>query len=208
MVEEPFHIKASISQAMELQRHSMRDEINRFSEVRLKSEPVDRLAEEIATKYTISVPVFDETSIQPTRREVNIDFSHDPTRLAYHLGRKGVERGTEISISVPFQGDAEVFRLHASSHTMEYPRGSIEPSAIVFRRRGANLDPAQVRREFDEWLATIKRHLAGMTEELGGFNHSLTTDALSTLNGRANKFQRDDELLTGLGFSAPPHSRP
>jgi hypothetical protein len=205
--EEPFHIRASISQAMDLQRQRMREEINRFPEARLKSEPVEQLAEEIVKKFDINVPILDEASIQPARREVDIDFSRDPTRRAYYSGRGGVEKGTEISISVPFQGDAEVFRLHASSHTMEYPRGSIGPSMIVFRRQGANLDAARVRQEFDEWLAAIKRHLAGMTQELGGFNISLVAEALSVLKVRAAKFQRDDELLSGLGFGPPRQTR-
>jgi hypothetical protein len=47
-----------------------------------------------------------------------------------------------------------------------------------------------------------------MTQELGGFNNSLVAEALSALNGRVAKVQRDDELLSGLGFGAPPKTRP
>jgi hypothetical protein len=205
--EEPLHAKGNISQAMQLQRQRMRAEINRLPETRLKSESVEQLAEQMAKKFSINMPVLDETSIQPAQREVDIDFSQDRSRRAYYSGRGGIEKGTEISITVPFQGDPEVFRLHASSHTMEYPRGSIEPSAIVFRRQGANLDSAQVRQEFDDWLAAIKRHLAGMTQELGEVNNSLVAEALSTLNDRAAKLQRDDDLLSGLGFGTPPQGR-
>jgi hypothetical protein len=206
--EDAFHSRAGISQAMELQRQHMREEINRLPEARLESEAVERLAEEMAEKFSINMPVLDEASIQPARREIDIDFSRDPTRRAYYSERGGVVKGTEISISVPFQGDAEVFRLHASSHTMEYPRGRIESAVIVFRRQGGDLDAAQVRREFDEWLAAIKRHLAGMTQELGDFNNHLVAEAVSALNGRAAKLQRDDELLSGLGFASQSQTRP
>jgi len=90
---------------------------------------------------------------------------------------------------------------------MEYPRGRIGPSEGVFRKQGTNLDGAQVRREFDDWLAAIKRHLAGMTQELGGFNNALIGEALTALNARAAKFRRDDELLSGLGFGTLPEGR-
>lgn len=201
--EERFHSRGNISQAMQLQRQRMRDAINRLPEKRLKSEPMQQLAEEIAKQFEIVIPILDESSIQPSQREVDIDFSNDPFSRAYYTRRGGIQKGTEISISIPFQGDSEVFRLHASNHTMDYPLGSIRQSVIVFRRQGVNLAAAQVRQGFDEWLAAIKRHLAGMAQELGGFNDSLIAEALSALNARAQKLQRDDELLSGLGFGNP-----
>jgi hypothetical protein len=205
--EENFHHKANMAQVMQHQRQQMRDAINRLAEAKLKTVPVEQLAEEIAAAFSINMPVLDETAIRPATREVDIDFSGDPSSRAYYTGRGGIQKGTEISISVPFQGDAEVFRLHASSHTMEYPRGRIERSEIVFRKRGVNLDGSQVRREFDDWLAAIKRHLAGMTQELGGFNDGLIGEALSALNARTAKLQRDGDVLAGLGFGTPTPGR-
>jgi hypothetical protein len=201
--EEPLHMRGNISQVVQAQRQHMRDEINRLPEDRLKSEPAEQLAEEMAEKFSINIPVLDETSIRPTSREVDIDFARDPMSRPYYTGRGGIQKGTEINITVPFEGDAEVFRCHASSHPMEYPRGTVGQSEIVFRKAGVNLDATQVRREFDEWLAAIKRHLAGMTQELGGFNEALIGEALTTLNARLVKFQCDDELLANLGFGSP-----
>ncbi|MGH7093041.1 MAG: hypothetical protein ACREFB_05850 [Stellaceae bacterium] len=204
--EEAFHVKGTIAQVMQYQRQQMRDEINRIPETKLKSASVDQLAEEMAEKFSINIPVLDESAVRPASREVDIDFSGDPYSRAYHTGRGGVQKGTEIGISVPYQGDAEVFRFHASSHTMDYPRGRIEGSEIVFRRRGANLDAGQVRRDFDGWLAAIKQHLTQMTQELGDFNNTLIGEASNALNARMTKFQRDDQLLAGLGFGTTTRS--
>jgi len=200
--EEAFHSKGSISQAMQMQRQAMQVAINHLQETYLKSMPLDKAAEDMAGKYAICIPVLDEGAIQPERREVDIDPSRNRTHLPYHSGRGAVVKGTEISISVPFQGDAEVFRLHASSYTIESPQGRIAGSAIVFRAQGTNLDPAQVRRQFDDWLAAIKRHLAGMSQELGAFNEILRGQAMTMLTARLDKLKRDDDLLTGLGFGS------
>lgn len=201
--EEPFHSRGGIAQAMELQRRKMCEEINRLPESQLKSVEVNQLAEDIATKFDITIPLLDESSVKPSTREVEINSYNDPWSRSNYTGRGGIQTGTEISIFVSFTGDAEVFRLHASTHMMDYPRGTIEGSAIVFRRRGTNLDAAQVRRDFDEWLASIKRHLGGMAQELGDFNDKLVGEALTAFNTRAQKLQRDDELLSGLGFGSP-----
>jgi hypothetical protein len=86
---------------------------------------------------------------------------------------------------------------------MDYPRGRIMEKTIQFRKQGTNLDPAQIRREFDEWLASIKKHIAGMTQEVGGFSDTLRNEATALLNARLAKLSHDDELLSGLGFGAP-----
>ncbi len=203
--EEPLHLRASISQAMEHQRRAMRDEINGLREDQVTAQP-ESLSALIASRFSINIPVLDDAAIHPNRRDVDIDVSHDPTRLAFHLGRPAVAKGTEITISVPFQGDAEIFRLHASSHTMEYPRGRIGEGAVTFTRRAPNFSAAEVRREFDRWLAAIKGHLDGMRKELGNFNESLKAEARATIQARIDKFKRDDDLLGGLGFGIPKRS--
>ena len=181
---------------MRLQRQEMQEEIRRLPEARLKAEPLEAIARAVAAAYAIEMPALDEAAIHPERREIEIDFTT-------MFGERARKMGTEIIITVPFHGDGSVFRLHASSHSMEYPRGRVTDNAIVFRKQGVDLDAAQTRREFDQWLAAIKRHLDGMTRELGTFKDALRGEALATLNVRAGKLKRDDDLVAGLGFRPP-----
>jgi hypothetical protein len=197
--EEAFHSRGNISQAIELQRRAMQSEINGLAEANLKRQRPEQVVQALADKFSIIIPALDEGNIRPEKQGVDVE-------LPNYFGERTrqVQKGTEISIAVPFRGDAEVFKLHASSHTIDYPRGTIEGSTIVFRRHGTNLDPAQVRRDFDQWLSAIKKHLAEMTQELGDFNNTLKTAAEAGIAARAAKLQRDDELLSGLGFNTPP----
>lgn len=200
--EEPFHYKASISQVIEHRRRSMLAEIAKANEAQIKPD-TEGVAAKMAEAYSINMPALDEQGIKPEIQDIDIDISRDPSRLPFHMGRHPVVKGTQISITVPFQGDRDVFRLHASSHTMDYPRGLIGGSKITFVREGVNLDAAKVRQEFDSWLATIKRHLASMQAELGNFNERLQAEAKTAVQHRLEKFNRDNELLNGLGFGAP-----
>jgi len=95
--DEPLHIRASLSQVMQARRQRMRDEINHLPEARLKSEPVERLAEEMAEKFSINIPVLDEASIRPASREVDIDFFRDPTRRCLLHGTRGHRKGNRRS---------------------------------------------------------------------------------------------------------------
>jgi len=198
----------SIRVAMESQKHALLNEISRLSVAELKAAPSEEIAGKLAHKFSIELPILDETGIHAEQRD--IDVAHDPSGLAFQLrqagmdlGQSRVTKGTEITISVPFQGDAQIFRCHASSHTMEYPFGRIGQCAIIFCRQGNNLNAASVRREFDEWLGTIKRHLVGISQELGNFNQALLTAANNALWARLEKLKRDEGLMSGLGFGSP-----
>jgi hypothetical protein len=196
--EEPFHSKASIYQAMEVQRRGLHNEINGIPEQRLRSTAIEALTASLAEKYSMNIPILDEESATPSKREIDIDMSRNPSRQ--FLGGPSTVKGTEITIVVPYSGDKEIFRHHASSHAVEYPTGHIGEATISFVRRGANLDPARVRLEFDAWVARIKEHLEGMRKELGNFNESITAEIRSKLETRLSKVNKDDELLDGLGF--------
>lgn len=196
--QEAFHSKASMRQLMELQRQAMHDAVRALPEQQLKPAATDKLIESLADKYSINIPVLDEENPSPARREVDIDMARDPRRS--FMGGPGIVKGTEITISVAFTGDAEIFRWHASSHTMSYPRGHIGKTSITFSTRGQNLDASQVRAEFDRWLVVIKQHLQGMKTELGNFNEAIKAEITTAINARLEKIKRDDDLLSGLGF--------
>lgn len=196
--EMRFHSEASLYQVVEHQRRKLREEIARLTERELKASPLDGLVGALAFKYSINVPILDETNPSPARREVDLDASRDPRRE--FLGGPVMLKGTEIAISVPYSGDREMFRFHPSNHVVNYPIGVLGDKAIIFTRQGANLDAALVRREFDAWLAIIKEHLDGMRKELGNFNDAIKSEIANAINARLGKIKRDDDLLGGLGF--------
>ncbi len=199
--EEPLHSKGSIYQATDLQRRAMQQEIAGLSGPQLKTAPIDQLAASLAEKYSINIPILDEANAAPAQHEVDINVSRDPMRR--FGGGSGIMKGTEITITVPYTGDAKAFRMHASSHTVDYPLGRIGKVSIMFSRRGVDLDAGRVRQEFDAWIATIKKHLEGMRHELGNFNEALKAEATTAVNTRIEKLRRDDDLLGGLGFGGP-----
>lgn len=196
--EEQFHSKKSMREAMVLHRRAFSDEVQALSEQRLKAPGKDKLIENLAHKYSINIPVLDAENPSPARREVDIEMRRD-ARYPF-TGGPSVVKGTEIMISVPYAGDEEVFRWHASAHVMSYPRGHIGKTSITFSARGQNLDASQVRAEFDRWLAVINQHLQGMKIELGNFNEAIKAEIATAINAHLEKIKRDDELLSGLGF--------
>ena len=196
--EEHLHRNASVGQMMELHRRTMQEEVRSLSEHQIKTTPTDKLVASLTDKFSINIPDLDDSNPSVYKREIDIDMSR---RHQYDfVGGPAVVKGTEVTISVPYTGDMGAFRMHAGSHTMDYPLARLSDNAVTFSRRGANLDPAQLRGQFDAWLATIKQHLAGMRAELGNFNAALGTEIASAINARFEKIQRDDDLLGGLGF--------
>jgi hypothetical protein len=197
--ETNLHSEVAIRQVIEQRTRDLDNAINGISERELKGEPRGRMAATLAQRFAINVPVLDENGATPASAEVDVDISNDPTRLFMGGGPRYV-KGTEITITVPFSGDADVFSMHASNHTMDYPRATISSATIAFVRQGVSLDPAAVRREFDRWLATIKHHLEQMRVEVASFNERLRHESETKIQARIDKLRRDDDLVGGLGF--------
>ena len=202
---EPLHAKCSIRDAMMHQSLGLLNEIKNLPEQKMKASPRDQLIEELAEKYSINIPVVNDLAPSAATHEVDIDVSRDPRR-SFMGGGPATAKGTEITISVSYTGDKEVFRMHAGSHTMDYPLARLGDATIMFSWRGSNLDSVQVRKEFDSKIVAINQHLQGMRAELGNFNDTLKTEAASAITARFDKLKRDDDLLGGLGFGGPKGS--
>lgn len=149
----------------------------------------------------IEVPVLDEESItQATPREIEIDISQDPFRPIFDRSRPMMRPGTEVKISVPFQGDAALFAVRPMTFTTSVPMGDVVGSAVVFTRAGIDLKSEETLREFNGWLAEIKQYLGWHREALVGFNDRLLGLARTEIAQRKAKLDRDKDLGGGLGF--------
>jgi hypothetical protein len=196
--EDHLHCNVSVGDMVRHHREILRKEVSGLSIQRLKNTPTDKIISSLSDQLSINIPVLDISNPVPATREFDINRSghHDYE----FVGGPRMVKGTEITITVPYTGDTEAFRMHASSHTMDYPMGRVDEKTITFSKRGQQLDGQQVRREFDAWIGTINTHLDGMRKELGDFNTKIEKEVTDAINVRLEKIKQDESLLDGLGF--------
>jgi hypothetical protein len=195
----PLFQKHDWSAIQDAQHHGMRQEIADLSADQVLSVSVDDLCDHFCAKYSIEVPVLLEDKIIADQHEVEIDVSGDPGR---HWSTAGPHylRGVEISVTVPFTGDKDVFFISPNVWMSMPPHADVEQSSIIIRRSGVDLTADQVRSEVNAEIAQISGHLRNLALLVEPYNNTLRDMARQMIEARRNKLLKDQNLVAALGF--------
>jgi hypothetical protein len=107
------------------QKKQLADEVAKIDGNRLLNTSLDDLCDYFEDKYRVNVPTLNETEIVADQKETQIDVSRDRLRVIRDRSRPFYIPGTEIEITVPFEGDAEAFNIQPTSFTSSPPIGSM-----------------------------------------------------------------------------------
>lgn len=193
-------IQADWHSVVESQRTRMREEVEAIDADRLLNTSVDDLAKYFEQKYRIDVPTLNTSAIVVDQHETKVDVRHDPMRFVFDRSRPAYVEGTEIEVEIPFEGDAEVFRISPSTHDLNPPAAAVEPDRLVFRLSGASLEGAAVKNRIDEALRSIEKYLTNLRSDASQFNDGLLSAARSGIEGRRSKLLANRNLAASLGF--------
>jgi hypothetical protein len=185
---------------IEHRRQQMKVEIAQMDGNRLLNTNVDDLVAYFATKYSIAVPELHEDQMSADQQEAKRDVSGDPRRMAYFGHGPAYAIGTEISIEIPFSGDAQLFKITPNTHHMSPPQGAVHDNVITFRHWTDKAAPEQVRPQIDKWLADVRQHLQWQRESFLGFNNSCAQEARQAIEHRRGQILKNQNLVAGLGI--------
>ncbi len=191
-----------LRRVMEAQQKQMVAEIEALSGDRILREDVERLAKEFATKFTLQPPQLDETKITVDHREVQVDISGDPSRLIFDRSRPFYSAGTQIQFFVPFTGEEDLFKCQPSTYTLNPPRGEVVGRDLVLTYTSFQHDAPATKAEFDRDLGSIKSYLECVAKDVAPHNASLEELAKKRVGMRREKLQKDQGLVTEMGFPA------
>lgn len=167
------------------QRQQMAEEIARYDGNKLLNTSVEDLSKYFDEKYRIEVPTLREEEITADQREAQIDVSR---------------AGTLVEITVPFDGEAEVFNIQPSTYTMSPPIADVSGDNLIIQISGTDLTSEQVRSQVDRTINEIKMYLENLRKDVKDLNDSLLATARETINRRRAKLLKDQSLVAGLGF--------
>jgi hypothetical protein len=196
------------------QQKQMLAELDRIPGNQLLNSNADDLVVSYADKYSLTAPTLREDEIYTDEpMDVRVDVSQDRDRYIRDRGRPFYVSGTRIRIMVPFDGDAEMFRVKPSSSYLNALRGSVSEGELVYSQQSTQLDGGRVRAEFDRWLGEIRQYLEWQRADLRGFNEGLAATARQFIDQRRVKLLADQGIGKSLGFplkkreGAPPTYR-
>lgn len=188
------------------QQEKMRSEIANLDRSRILNSSIDDLADYFEGEYSLTVPSLDKDGMIADQQEKDIDVSGDRGRYWSTPGAHFV-RGTELSLTVPFSGDAELFHIQPPSYTMNPPRAEIKKAVLVLRIADTKPDPAKVRAEFDHRLQHIEGNLTNLRNCVALYNGAIRNSAKQQLEARKSKLLGDQNLVAELGYNLRPREK-
>jgi len=189
-----------------LAANKLANDIKEYNGNQLLNTPVDDLSKYYEKKYQIDVPVLREEEIVADQHEAQIDVSHDRMRFIMDRSKPFHVAGTEVEITVPFDGEAQAFNIKPSTYTMSPPIAEVRENTLVLVIRGTNLTAESVRAQIDRTIVEIKGYLENLRKDVRPFNESLFSSARGIIERRREKLLRDQSLVAALGL--PLKERP
>ena len=186
--------------ASDSQLKSLCDEIARFDGNRLLNTSVDDLCDYFVNKYRIEVPVLREDHIVADQNEQQIDVSQDPMRDIRNRSRPFYVPGIRVEITVPFDGDARLFKVQPTLLSLNPPVAEIRKCTLILEIQGAGLQADQARNSINRELLEIKRYLDALRVNADELNNQLPQFARNAIEGRREKLLENQNLVASLGF--------
>jgi len=132
--------------------------------------------------------------------ETDVDVSRDPGRFLLDGTQPFYMRGMELTVVVPFDGDANLLRCRPSAFKMGLPQAEVRGNELKFPFRGTDLDPESVRREVDGAVQEIEFHLEAMRTDLAPFSGELQRIAEDAVKRRKKRLLDQQDVVVNLGI--------
>jgi hypothetical protein len=139
-----------------------------------------------------------EEKIEATERDVDVDVSGDPNRVFFDSSEPFYVAGTEITVHVPFVGDAELFNVQPQTYNLNPPRAEVvgKELQLVFRLVQGQGD---IKREYEDVLHRIREHLDWLRPSAEQLKKELRQLAVSEIQRRKQQFGQKKAAVTSLG---------
>jgi hypothetical protein len=176
------------------------------------------LAAALVEEFRLEPVVLDQAAMTMSYRDEKIDVSGDPMRFISDPSRPFYVPGTTITYHVPFRGEADLFKMRASTFTLNPPTGVVARGELQIAESVPTPVPTGIKNRLDDGLARVKTHLDWVNAEVSEFNGRLEGVALAAATRRREKVIADHDLAASFGipvrradapktYAAPPVRR-
>ncbi|MCQ3812512.1 MAG: hypothetical protein KTV68_18390 [Acidimicrobiia bacterium] len=166
--------------------------------------PLEDLVEEFTNEFQVA----------PIALDAEAKFSSgakDAKMYAEDLGREFAVDGTQITWSIPFTGDSNLFMMKPQTWGTTIPRGRINTTndTVEIRFVGrAPVDPAQVEHYFTNSIQLFENYVNWQSQQIEEFNASVGEHVRGALTLRKNKVLADRELDASLHVPLESRTNP
>jgi hypothetical protein len=159
------------------------------------------LVQALIEEFRLNVPVIKDADIYIAHSgEAQVDVSRDPMRMIPDPSRPFYVPGNKTVIAVPFEGDAEFFKIQPQTYSLSPPRAEIEKGEILLTYVRTDQNAQAIKQEYERTVSSIKEYLRSLSESAAQFNNQLEGLATSQLKTRKDRLLADAGMTAAIGL--------
>lgn len=192
--------RVSIFDVLRHRESALKAAVNQLDAESLQAMPEEELVRDLASDFKLQVPVLEEENASTSHREVDIDVSQDPMRMIFDRGHPFFVKGTQITISIPFKGDSDMFQITPSTFSTSPPQGEVQGGDILLRYTRTDNNAGAIKTDYERTLTEIKKHLSWLGESVADFNTKIGEQVRALVTGRRQQLAAAARMVVDIGL--------
>lgn len=192
--------KLEIFGVIESQLAKARNAAKGMPETVLKSTDDEAILSRLIAEYSLSIPQVQWDQATVSRNEAQVDAMNMPGTMAYYERRSFMIPGEKVTVSVPYTGETDFFRVRPSSFTLNPPRARLTRDAIHFDYAGTQVDVDNAKREYETTKSEITRNLSLLASDLVRFDQTVSPALKQILQEKRERMNKGESALAAFGL--------
>lgn len=194
-VDDQFFDGGELRLALQAQVEKMRAAVEAEPEESLKQTDADEWAAALAHHFAVACPELqaEDVSMEPVK-DVKVDVSWDQSRdfsdpysdLARNFP------GYRVVVHIPFEGEADVFKLRPTSYNWNPPRGRVQGGDLVLTIDYPRDQQPDIDGRVQEFIGAVSQWLGLARADIDSFNASLEQQARQAITARSQRIEQRD----------------
>ena len=157
------------------------------------------LITELKEKYSVNVPTLFEDKITIDAQEADIEIKNHERFLYDEPRGPVITKGLKISVSLPYEGSAELFECRPSTYIVSgYPHGDILSGSLMLKYETAEKDSEKIKTFWQKDIEQIKQNLGWIERDLSRHNQDLEQTIKTHLTSRKKEAQNNQSLIDAI----------
>src|SRR5450432_638909 len=198
MSQRILFLRLSIFDVVEHQKTELKKAARQLSRSDIEGNE-EKLIAQFLADFGINVPTLRSAELYATEAEVDVDISRDPRRFIVDRSLPVYRRGTQITVHVPFDGDAALFDIRPSTFSSNPPYGDVVGSEIQLVYKVVDGD-ASIKAEYERTLSQIVQYLDWLRPAAEQLANELRNLTGSLISERKARFAAGSQAINSLGI--------
>jgi hypothetical protein len=138
--------------------------------------------------------------------DIDILRADYPHEFLLKDGLPRYSKGTEILVSIPFEGDAQLLQYHGTSYSMNPPEARVIDDRILISVQFFPLASREekvlenVTKQIESTISTIEKNIGWINKDVSSFNDGLSQFIQEKVQKRKEKILRDERIVAALNI--------